>query len=219
MSIQSVLIQNCIASIHKQLNQLEQWLITLPADSSPMPSIYGAIDKLSKQFEVQQHALNHIVDRLDMLEGMREQPYLDPWADPSASDLQNEIIEPLEPIYTIHKTETLFEPAPVALPSVQQESLPVQKEEPLPPAKEELLPVVQEEQKELVVEPIQQVPIEEEEEEEEEEEGLEMIKYKGTSYYKDSGNFIYRIEEDDQPSDTAIGYWKEKTQSVAFYKK
>jgi hypothetical protein len=39
------------------------------------------------------------------------------------------------------------------------------------------------------------------------------------SYYKDSEGFIYSIEEDEQPSEIAIGYWKEKTNSIAFYKK
>ena len=60
---------------------------------------------------------------------------------------------------------------------------------------------------------------EEEQEEQEEDEGVELIEYKGVSYYKDSEGFIYSIEEDQQPSEIAIGYWKEKTNSVAFYKK
>ena len=46
-----------------------------------------------------------------------------------------------------------------------------------------------------------------------------MIEYKGTSYYKDTAGFIYRIDEDQQPSETADGFWKEKTQSIVFYKK
>ena len=50
-------------------------------------------------------------------------------------------------------------------------------------------------------------------------ESVETIEYKGVSYYKDSEGFIYSIDEDQQPSEIAIGYWKEKTNSVAFYKK
>lgn len=59
-----------------------------------------------------------------------------------------------------------------------------------------------------------------EEEDEEEEEGLELeeIEFKGTKYYKDGEGFIYSINEDEEPSENPIGYWKEKTQSIAFYK-
>jgi hypothetical protein len=61
---------------------------------------------------------------------------------------------------------------------------------------------------------------EEEEQEEEEEEGLELeeIEYNGTKYYRDSEMFIYSIDKDDQPSENPVGYWKEKTKSIAFYK-
>jgi hypothetical protein len=60
----------------------------------------------------------------------------------------------------------------------------------------------------------------EEEEVEEEEEGIELekIQYKTNTYYKDSEGFIYSIDEDEQPSENPIGYWKEKTQTIAFYK-
>ena len=61
---------------------------------------------------------------------------------------------------------------------------------------------------------------EEEEAEEEEEEGLELeeLEYKGTKYYKDAENFIYTIDTDEQPSENPVGYWKEKSQTIAFYK-
>ena len=60
----------------------------------------------------------------------------------------------------------------------------------------------------------------EEEAEEEEEEGLELeeLEYKGTKYYKDAENFIYTIDTDEQPSENPVGYWKEKSQTIAFYK-
>ena len=61
---------------------------------------------------------------------------------------------------------------------------------------------------------------EEEEEEGEEEDGQEFeeIEYKGVRYYKDNENFIYSVDEEDQPSENPVGYWKEKTQTIAFYK-
>jgi len=70
------------------------------------------------------------------------------------------------------------------------------------------------------------VEVEEEEnqeetvEEQEEEEGLELeeIDFKGVKYYKDGEGFIYSINEEDEPSENPIGYWKEKTQTIAFYK-
>lgn len=72
----------------------------------------------------------------------------------------------------------------------------------------------QEEQEE-----VKEEEVEEEEVEEEEEEGLELeeIEFKGIKYYKDGEGFIYSII-DDEPSENPIGYWKEKTQSIAFYK-
>jgi hypothetical protein len=59
-----------------------------------------------------------------------------------------------------------------------------------------------------------------EEEEEEEEEGLELdtIEFNGISYYRDEEGFIYGIMEDEQPSETAIGLWKEKTKTIKFYR-
>jgi hypothetical protein len=72
-------------------------------------------------------------------------------------------------------------------------------------------------QQEEAVEEVEEV--EEEVEEVEEEEGLELeeIVYNGIKYYKDIENFIYSII-DEQPSENPIGYWKEKTKSIAFYK-
>ena len=53
----------------------------------------------------------------------------------------------------------------------------------------------------------------EEEEEVVEEQEVEEITYNGETYYKDADGFIYKPEDD-----TPIGYWKEKTQSIAFYR-
>jgi chemotaxis protein histidine kinase CheA len=271
-SIQSILIRTCMSSIQKELEQLEKWLggsLPRPEPSPSTDSLLTAVERLSKQFEVQQHALNHIVDRLDILEGVRNEPcYMDlhddPWLDHSPTQLQNEIIDPIEPLYHICKTETLFEPTASPLPLVQPMVQPMAQPLVQPMVEEQpvaSLPVVeqeeeeeehqeeeeQEEEEEEEEEEEQQKEKEEEEEQEQEEEeeeeqeqdepkkeeqqqeeeeedeeedeGVELIEYKGVSYYKDSEGFIYRIEEDEQPSEIAIGYWKEKTNSIAFYKK
>jgi len=89
-------------------------------------------------------------------------------------------------------------------------------------------PVVQEESPNTVKEPetkMEQEEVQEEEEEEEEQEEeedgveLEEITYQNVTYYRDPDMMVYSIDEDGQPSDEPIGYWKEKTKSVAFYKK
>lgn len=244
-----------MSSIQKELEQLEKWLggsLPHPEPSHSTDSLLTAVERLSKQFEVQQHALNHIVDRLDILEGVRNEPrYMDlhddPWLDHSPTQLQNEIIDPIEPLYHICKTDTLFEAAPslpvveqkpmvekkhvVGTPVVEQSSVSLvpqsvveeqqeeEEEEPPKEQEEEEQEEEEEEQEEAREEPPKEQQEEQEEQEEEEDEGVELLEYKGVSYYKDSEGFIYSIEEDEQPSEIAIGYWKEKTNSIAFYKK
>jgi hypothetical protein len=82
--------------------------------------------------------------------------------------------------------------------------------------------VVEEVEEEEVVEEevVEEEVVEEEvvEEEVEEEEELEEITYLSKKYYKNQEGFIYGIEDDEQPSENPIGYWKEKTKSIAFYK-
>ena len=231
-SVRSTLIRACKDSIYQQLEQLEQWLhaipesislptaplATAPLATAPLATapLAIAIERLTKQFEVQQHALNHIVDRLDILEGTQDRTsYLpdEPWLDGSLTQLQNEIIDPIEPIYTVHKTDTLFEP-PITVEVKKQEPNHVDGPVEVAKAKQEEKPAIVVEEAKAKQEEKSAI----EEEEEEEEGTLEMIEYKGTSYYKDAEGFIYRIDE-DQPFETAVGYWKEKTQSIAFYKK
>ena len=67
-----------------------------------------------------------------------------------------------------------------------------------------------------VATPLVEEEEEEEEEEVEEEEGeeVEEITFNGETYYRDSEGFIYKPDDD-----TPIGYWKEKTNSIAFYRK
>jgi hypothetical protein len=78
--------------------------------------------------------------------------------------------------------------------------------------------VVEEEvvEEEVVEEEVVEEEVVEEEVVEEEE--LEEITYLSKKYYKNQEGFIYGIEDDEQPSENPIGYWKEKTKSIAFYK-
>jgi hypothetical protein len=100
-----------------------------------------------------------------------------------------------------HTVETAVEEAEEAEVEEEEEEEVVEEEE-------------EEEEEEVVEEEA------EEEEEEEEEEGLELeeIEYKGGRYYKDAENFIYSINAEDEPSENPVGYWKEKTAVIAFYR-
>jgi hypothetical protein len=248
-TIPSVLIRTCMLNIQKELRQLEHWLNTLPAESTPSttPSlvnpdntVLSTLEKLSKQYEVQQHALNHIVDRLDMLEEEREAHHVqhtnheektDPWLDASSSYLENTIVDPLEPIYLVRKETEIIQPvltpSAAALSSIlhTQTIAPPEHKEETPEAhqsepKEDEEP--HEEPKEDE-EPQEEEPHEEEpkeEEEPQEEDGVELaeVTFKGKTYYKDPEGFIYGIDEEGQPTEQPIGIWKEKTSSVAFYR-
>jgi hypothetical protein len=254
MSISSTLIQACLTNVQKEFRQLEHWLNSLhPSEQSSAPSnpsndrmeatlrdISSSISQLAKQYEVQQLALHHIVDRLDILEGARDIQIdnNDPWLfDSTSACLENTIIEPVESVYVIHKedsqtpvmtntppsspsTASLVTSSVPAIELVQeaaaQEVEPVKEVEPVAVVElvkeADALPEVEEEEQE-----------EEEEEEdavEEEEDGVELeeITYKEQSYYKDGEGFIYGIDEEGQPTDQPIGIWKEKSQSVAFYR-
>ena len=164
--------------------------------------------------------------------------------DSTSSCLENTIIEPVESVYVIHKeeadsqtpvmtntqpsspstaslSESPVSPIELVQEVVAHEVEPVKEVEAVAvvkPVKEvEPVPVVEEAEEE------EEDAAEEEEEEdaaEEEEEGVELeeITYKEQSYYKDGEGFIYGIDEEGQPTDQPIGIWKEKSQSVAFYR-
>ncbi len=96
-----------------------------------------------------------------------------------------------------------------------------QEEEVEEEQEEEVEQTEEEQEEEVEQEEVEQEEEEEvEQEEEEEEEGIELeeIEQNGKKYYKDSEGFIYSITHDEQPSENPIGYWKEKTQTIAFYK-
>lgn len=233
MSLHSTIIQACMSNIHKEISQLEHWLIRLPQEPAPQRvdgSLQAMIERLSKQMEVQQHTLNHIIDRLDILENRPESDDFmgDPWLDHAGTQLQNEIVDVLEPIYTVRKESVPVavtkEPDSVTLIQITDVLMKEVVEEALPKALPAALPVkeVMEEKPQLTAQVIIPIPDGPEHAIEipEEEEGVELetITYKGTDYYKDEDGFIYRIDEDDQPSETAVGYWKEKSKSITFYR-
>ena len=257
-TISSTLIQACLTNVQKEFRQLEHWLNSLhPSEQSPPSSlsndrmeatlrdISSSISQLAKQYEVQQLALHHIVDRLDILEGARDiqiEENDNPWLiDSTGTCLENTIIEPVEPVYVIHKEENevdshtpVMTKTPPTSPITTSAS-PVSSIELVEEAVQKVEPV-KEVEAVAVVEPVKEVEpvkvqevveeaVEEEEEQEEEaqveeEEGVELeeIIYKEQSYYKDGEGFIYGIDEEGQPTDQPIGVWKEKSQSVAFYR-
>ncbi len=136
----------------------------------------------------------------------------------------------LESVAIVHVDETKNteqEEQKVEVEQQQQEEVEIEEEEEVEEEQQEEQVEVSQQNKTVEdtvkeTEEQQQEAEQEEEEvaEEEEEEDLELeeIEFKDTKYYKDGEGFIYSINEDDEPSENPIGYWKEKTQSIAFYK-
>lgn len=218
MSISSTLIHACLTNVQKEFSQLEHWLNSLHSSEPASSNVEGtlrvliaSVDKLTKQFESQQMALHHIADRLEILERSKEQP--DPWLDSASTCLENTIIDPLESVYVVHKEDE--SPVEVVLPVVEEK---VNEEKPVVV----VIPVVEEKvNKEKPV--VEVIPVVEEAavaEEADDEDGVELdeITYKDVSYYKDTEGFVYGIDDEGQPTEQPIGVWKEKSQSVSFYR-
>ena len=244
-SIRSVLIQTCMATIHKELQQLEQWLLRVPDNEST--SMMDRLDCLSKQMNAQQYTLNHIMDRIDVLEGVKE-IHIDENLDEleSPSDLSSPDL--FEPVYMVQKNDVVYpeqrmEDVKIATKEDMQETVEVKPKVELK-QKVELEQKVEEkakveleqkveleakvEEEEVGEEEVEEEEVEEEEEEEEEEVEeeeeeeedaveLEEIKYSGKSYYKDNENNIYELDDQDEP--VLIGLWNEKKQIVKFFNK
>ena len=175
---------------------MEHWLNSLHSSEPASSNIEGtlrvliaSVDKLTKQFESQQLALHHIADRLEILEHSKEQP--DPWLDSTSTCLENTIIDPLESVYVVHK----------------EDEIPVEEK-------------VNEDKPVVEVKPVVEEAAVEAEAEAEEDGGVELeeITYKDVSYYKDTEGFVYGIDDEGQPTEQPIGVWKEKSQSVSFYR-
>ena len=91
---------------------------------------------------------------------------------------------------------------------------------------------VDEEVEEVEEEEVEEEEVEEEEVVEEEEEGevveeevveeeaveMEEFEYKGVTYYKDSENLVYKLDDDGDLDDTPIGVWNEGKQKILKYK-
>ena len=128
------------------------------------------------------------------------------------------VSEPIAEPVTVHAAEPVVESVaePIAEPVVEPLAEPV-VEPVVEPLAEPVTEPVTEPLAEPVVEPVTE-PVVEEEEEEEEEDGLEEVEYNGTTYYRDSTLVMYQLQEDGELSDP-VGIWREKTQTIKFYKK
>jgi hypothetical protein len=65
------------------------------------------------------------------------------------------------------------------------------------------------------------VNVEEEEEEvveEEEEDSGTVFEVNGVTYYRDEDNQVFSVDDEGNLSDMPIGFWKDKTQTIRFYK-
>jgi hypothetical protein len=213
MSISSTLIHACLTNVQKEFSQLEHWLNSLHSSEPASSNIEGtlrvliaSVDKLTKQFESQQLALHHIADRLEILEHSKEQP--DPWLDSTSTCLENTIIDPLESVYVVHKEDEI---------PVEEK---VNEDKPIVEVKPVVEEKVNEEKPVVEVKPVVEEAAVEAEAEAEEDGGVELeeITYKDVSYYKDTEGFVYGIDDEGQPTEQPIGVWKEKSQSVSFYR-
>jgi len=59
---------------------------------------------------------------------------------------------------------------------------------------------------------------EEAEEVEAEAEALQEFEYKGNTYYRDSENLVYKLDDDGDLDDTPFGVWNEEKQKILKYK-
>ena len=179
---------NCIYCVHKQ------------DDDSESDSDVASVHPLLKTPEIHPNIPDDASDVPDIDEELNTETECI-----TASSVINDTTQPDEVKNISHNNSTVTLQENTAVNTVEQQEQQEQQEE-----------QGQEQEQEQQGE---QEEIEEEEEEEEEEEGLELeeIEFKGIKYYKDGEGFIYSII-DDEPSENPIGYWKEKTQSIAFYK-
>jgi predicted nucleic acid-binding Zn-ribbon protein len=215
-------------------------------DNSELSQLHRVINTLTEEINNQKNTLSNILERIDQLEGFNRpnreifinenenQNQNDPWLDDECQPLLNEIVnndnisEPLYPIINNYTSEKSSIATPSIIPDVPEDrSLPpdIDSDTESVAAISQLQKVIKEEvevevEVEEVEEEVEEVEEEVEEEEVEEEDGLELeeINYKGVRYYKDDENFIYSIDSDDNPSENPIGIWKEKTQTIGFYK-
>ena len=204
--------------------------------------IYQAIQQLSTQLESQQHTLHHIIDRIDVLEETRnihiqEKDENNLWLDTEGVQLQNEIVDDeYEPIINVNKTEEVLAITPksvvtesvaesVAASVAESVAAPVAASVAESVAASVAASVATDSTVDHIVEPVLEEPVAKNSVEEtatndsvEEEDGLEEVEYNGTTYYRDSTLIMYQLDDDGELTD-AVGVWREKTQTIKFYKK
>jgi hypothetical protein len=100
---------------------------------------------------------------------------------------------------------------------VKEEPKVVIKEEPKVVVKEEPKVVVKEEPKKQETPPESDTEVEAEEEEEESD--LVEFEYKGVTYYRDSENQVYELNEEGELNEDPVGVWNEQKQKVQKYPK
>jgi hypothetical protein len=219
---------------------------SLHAQQTLLDQLKETVQQFTTTLHAQQHTIHHLTDRIQILEETRAVP--ETWMDPALEEeeeivpiyIVRKTEEPVDQNQeallqvtgqSVWKKESAQEEEEVQEEEVEEE---VQEEEVEEEEVQEEVLVKQEEvpvkvevpmkKEEVLVKeevPVKvEVPVKQEEEEEEEEEGmeLEVIVFQGVSYYKDEEGFIYSIDEDEQPSEKAIGYWKKKAQAIAFYR-
>ena len=191
-SIQSVLIQTTLAKVQKEFQQLEQWLLSMseskvmdttaiplvkpeqpvqqvPSQSNDLNRIYNMLEDLSKKFDVQQHAFNHLADRMDILEQTRE-IHIDSAFDEvnGVDELVNEVDEMANDIWLHTNTynDTIEQYAEEEKPVEKEEEKPLEQDKPV--EKEEK--PVEEPVEEQVEEQVEEKQVEEKQVEEEQEE-------------------------------------------------
>jgi hypothetical protein len=245
-SIATALIRSTFSKMTTEMNQLEGWLLSLQS-GTPMPPLEGvadvtvqlrqvaecmeaqqlALQRLTTMMEAQDLILQRLSTRVEILEEAQQPTHevhiAEEWdattaaIDPTAYQVikEEETVEAAEEapvkapivIPTIRvATEELC--APIVIPTAP--AAPVAVAAPAAPVATPAAPAEPQESEE-----------EEEEEEEAEDDGVEYeaVTFKDVTYYKDPEGFIYSVDEEGQPSDNPVGVWKDKTKTVAFYRK
>lgn len=239
-SIATALIRSTFSKMTTEMNQLEGWLLSLQS-GTPMPPLEGvadvtvqlrqvaecmeaqqlALQRLTTMMEAQDLILQRLSTRVEILEEAQQPTHevhiAEEW------DATTAAIDPTA--YQVIKEEETVEAVvetpvkgPIVIPTIR-----VATEElcaPIVIAPAPAAPVAVPAAPAAPAEP-QESEEEEEEEEEEAEDGVEYeaVTFKDVTYYKDPEGFIYSVDEEGQPSDNPVGVWKDKTKTVAFYRK
>jgi hypothetical protein len=135
-------------------------------------------------------------------------------AQPLVVQAQPPVVQAQPPV--VQAQPPVVQAQPPAAKPVEPVSAPVvvAPVEPVKPAE----PVAQEEEE--VEEQEEQEEEQEEQEEAEEDEDEELIEtpFKGKTYYRTTEDFVYGMDDEGNLTEQPIGIWKEKTQTISFYR-